>query len=191
MEEKSKKEMEKETSCPIQTQLIYQGRILTVCLEIQDREDGSKVISDLIKHPGAVALLPVDRKGDLFLIKQWRRGAKKILIEIPAGTLEPLEKPLDCAERELQEEIGFKPTTLIPLGGLYTAPGFCDEYIHLFLAKDLIPSPLHAEDTDGIDLLKVSLEEALALAKQRDICDSKTLSALFLYTLWLKDHSCH
>ncbi len=183
MAEKSAKQQAFEEAAKKELSLAYQGRIITTYEEKLHLQDGSVVTRDLVKHPGAVAVIPVDENGRILFIKQWRRAAGKILIEIPAGTLEKGEDPRECADRELQEEIGFRAQTLISLGGFYTAPGFCDEYIHLFLGKDLFPSVLWADDSDYIDLFALSLEEALALAKTGAFLDAKTLSALCLYQL--------
>ncbi len=182
---KSLQRQEKEKKDLKQTILRYKGKRISLFSMLFEDDNGSLFSSEIVKHPGAVALLPINENGDILLIRQWRRAISEILLEIPAGTLEPLEIPVDCATRELQEEVGLKPKTLIPLGGFYTSPGFCNEYIHLFLAKNLIINPLNAEDSDGIDVLTISLEEALSWAYEGKICDSKTLSALCLYQLWL------
>lgn len=136
---------------------------------------------DYIEHPGAVGILPLQSDGRFLFIHQWRRAANSILLEIPAGRLEPKEDPLECAKRELREETGFQATTFTKLGGIFTAPGFCNEFIHLFLAEDLSPNPLFADDTDQIDLLPLSLNDFFALVKEGKVLDSKTLAAIFLY----------
>ena len=183
MEKNSKRQRDRELAAKTKTDKIHQGRIITVYQETLYFEDKTSVF-DFVKHPGAVAILPVDANGKLLLIKQWRRASGKILIEVPAGTLEKGEYPIECAARELREETGFSAETLIPLGGFYSAPGFCDEYIHLFLAKDLSPNPLWSDDSDDIDLFPVSLEEAMMLSTRGELLDSKTLAALYLYQLW-------
>ena len=183
MEKNSRGQKERELAAAKKTDEIHQGRIITVYQETLYLKDKTVVI-DLVKHPWAVAILPIDSKGNLLFIKQWRRAAEKILIEIPAGTLEEGEHPIDCAARELREETGFSAETLIPLGGFYSAPGFCNEYIHFFLAKDLSPNPLWADDSDDIDLFSISLEEAMLLSTKGELLDSKTLAALYLYQLW-------
>ncbi len=186
MTEKSERQRDQEEAARKELFLAYQGKIISAYKETLYGEDGTVSVRDFVKHPGAVAILPVDENGHILFIKQWRRAAGTILIEIPAGTLEAGENPLECADRELQEEIGFRANTMISLGGFYTVPGFCNEYIHLFLAKDLFPSVLWADDSDYIDLFALSLEEALTLASEGAFLDSKTLSALCLYQLWLK-----
>ncbi len=181
---KSQERKNKEDKALKKTLLRYEGKRISLFSVVFTWEDGSESTREIVKHPGAVAILPIDKDGNLIFIKQWRIATEEILLEIPAGTLEPPEPPKDCAIRELQEEVGFKPRSLIPLGGFFTAPGFCNEFIHFFLAQDLEISHLKAEDTDGIDIVVVSLEEALRWASNGKIRDGKTLSALLLYQLW-------
>jgi len=155
---------------------MHQGKVVSFY------QDGSL---DIIVHPGAVGILPVDQEGKLLLIRQWRHPVQRDLLEIPAGCLEPSESILDCAQRELQEEAGVRAGTLIPLGGIYTAPGFCTEYIHLFLAQDLLESSLPPDESEDITVIPTTLEEAERKAQSGDLCDGKTLTALYLYKLWL------
>jgi ADP-ribose pyrophosphatase len=181
MEEKAKKQQDLELQAKTETQLVYEGRIISLQTECVHLDDRSTKKTDVILHPGAVGILPVHPSGKLVLIKQWRRAVKKIIIEIPAGTLEKNEHAIDCAQRELQEETGFKANTMIPIGGFYTAPGFCTEFIHLFLAKDLEESPLYGDDCDEIDLMVVGFDEAMTMVDTNVICDAKTIAALGLY----------
>ena len=180
MDNRSSAQQQKESLAPKTLKLIHQGRIIS-CYEETLTFPEEKKAFDVVKHPGAVAILAIDEKENLVLIKQWRRTVEEILIEIPAGTLEKGEDPYHCAQRELREETGFRANSLTLLGGFYTAPGFCNEYIHLFLAKDLIHDPLQAEDSDDIDLYLIPLQTAFSLSQQGKIKDCKTLSALFLY----------
>lgn len=163
---------------------IHKGRLISVHSESYTTEMGP-IHTDIVVHPGAVAIIPVNEKGQILLIKQWRRAVQEILIEIPAGTLEPGEPILDCAQRELQEETGFKAGTMIPLGTLYTCPGFCTEKIHLFLGKDLVPSQLPGDETEAIDQIPLTLEEIFTKIDTGEITDAKTISALCLYLRFL------
>jgi len=184
---KSEKQKQIEKAGKKERTLVYTGRIINVFQDKLYLENEKVAISDHVFHPGAVAILPINQENKIICIKQWRRAAQTILLEIPAGVLEKDEDPLTAAQRELQEEIGFRPGELIPLGGIYTAPGFCTEYIHFFIGKDLTYDPLWADDTDYIDIVSYSLEELLSLVGKGEIADSKTLSALFLYQQWLKN----
>jgi ADP-ribose pyrophosphatase len=125
--------------------------------------------------------VPVANDGRLLLVKQWRHPAAKVLTELPAGTLEAGEEPRLCAERELQEEAGFKPTTLTSLGGFFSAPGFCTEYLHLFVAEGLVESRLPGDIDEHIELYPVTLDEALALIEDGSICDAKSVAGILRY----------
>lgn len=153
--------------------LKYRGRLIS-CHQI----DGA---FDLVDHPGAACILPIDAQGNFLLIRQWRRAVQKSLLEIPAGTLEPGESPYACADRELREETGFRAQKLTFLGGCYSAPGFCNEYLHIFLAEDLVHDPLIAEDTEHIDLVPVTSQDMHKLICDGSIQDSKTLASILLY----------
>ncbi|MCI5053148.1 MAG: NUDIX hydrolase [Simkaniaceae bacterium] len=127
-----------------------------------------------VKHPGAAVILPIE--GDkIVFVKQHRNPVDQVLLELPAGVLEKGEDPKECAQRELREETGFGAKVLKPLFEFYSAPGFCNEKLHLFMAQELFLNPLHAEDTDKIEVVKMTLDEAL----QTKPSDAKTLLALY------------
>ena len=109
----------------------YRGKVIHLRIDTYQFDHKTK-IAEIVEHPGAVVIVPIDEKERVLLIQQSRKGADEILIELPAGTLEENEPPELCAKRELQEETGFAPKTMIDLGGFYSAPGFCNEYLHLF-----------------------------------------------------------
>lgn len=174
---------EKEAS--IKRSQIHQGKIFTVVRDEIEYDRHLKKTFDLVIHPGAVALIPINENGDLVLVKQWRRAAKQILIELPAGTLEKGEDPLACAKRELREETGFRTEKITSLGGFYSAPGILSEYIYLYLAEKLISDPLVGDDTEEIDLITLSLKEALQKIFSGEIIDAKTITGI----LWYKNLS--
>ena len=118
-------------------------------------------------------------------MKQWRRAAGRIMIELPAGILEKGELPIISANRELREETGYRSREIVPIGGFYSAPGISSEYVHIFFAKDLVHDPLKAEDTDEIDLLPLSLTEALEKIQSGEIVDAKTVAGVLWYNQWL------
>lgn len=186
MVSKADRQKNRELSAEHTLSMVVQGKVLSIYQDIISYPSGEKSTYDLVRHPGAVAILPIDTTGELLLIRQWRRSVQEILIELPAGTIDPGEEPAACAAREVREETGFQAGSLVPLGGFYTAPGFCNEYIHLFLATDLSYAPLIAEDTEDIDLFPLSLKEALLFVVQGKIRDSKTIAALLLYQAYLQ-----
>lgn len=188
MTEKSYTQQMLEKKSKTKVEEIYKGRIISLRKETFQVPGGSPAHFDIITHPGAVAMIPVNAQGNLLLVKQWRRAVQKILLEIPAGTLEENEEPLLCAQRELQEEIGFKAATFISLGGLYTAPGFCNEYLHIFIAQDLTPSPLPTDEHEQIDVVEISLEKLLNKIEEHEIEDAKTIASILHYNQW-KTHA--
>ncbi|NGX37274.1 MAG: ADP-ribose pyrophosphatase [Chlamydiae bacterium] len=183
--EHSLKQKELESQASVHSKEIYQGKIFTLRRDTLQFDALPPHDWDIILHPGAVALIPVNEKGNLLLIQQWRRAIGKIIYELPAGTLDKEEPPLECAQRELQEETGYKANTLIPLQGFYSAPGFCTEYIHLFIAKDLTESSLPGDIHEAIDVVEVSLEKALTLIDNNEIQDAKTICGILRYHRYL------
>ena len=123
-------------------------------------------------------MAPFDEEGQLLLVRQFRAPAGQALLEIPAGTLDPNEEPEECARRELQEEIGYRPRTLERLGGVFLAPGYTSEYIHIFVARDLEPSSLPPDEDEILKVERVPFAEALRLIEEGIICDGKSVAAL-------------
>ena len=135
---------------------------------------------DVVEHPGGVTIVAFDRDERLLLVRQYRHPAGRELLELPAGTLEPGETPESCAERELQEEAGYRPGRLERLGGFYLAPGYCTEYQHVFLASGLVANRLEG-DEEALCQETASLDDALRLVAAGEIEDAKTVGALLLY----------
>jgi ADP-ribose pyrophosphatase len=162
----------------LHTEQIYSGRV--VKLQILDVElpDGKQAKRELIRHPGAVAIVALDSDQNVLLVRQFRIAAGKILSEIPAGTLNPEEAPDVCARRELQEETGYLPEKLEALGGFYVAPGYTTEFIHLFLATNLTASRLAGDEDEFIELDRVTIPEAVAMIERGEIIDGKSISGL-------------
>ena len=157
---------------------IYNGRIVKLDLLEVRLPDGKEAKREIIRHPGAVAMVALDAQKKVLLVRQFRAAAGKILVEIPAGTLNPGEQPLACAQRELQEETGFRAGKFQPLGGIYTAPGYTSEFIHLFYATELSESRLAHDDDEFIEVLHVTMSEALAMIDRGDIADGKSVAGL-------------
>jgi ADP-ribose pyrophosphatase len=159
--------------------VVFHGRVFDLVQEQVRYPDGRLAEVDLIRHAGAVAVLPIDPDGQLVLIRQYRHAVGGMLLEIPAGRLEDGEDPEACAQRELQEEIGMAAGWLRPLGGFYPVAGYSDEYLHIFLAGDLAASELPGDPDELIELEHLSPSKALSMAARGEIEDAKTLIALF------------
>ena len=181
MSQKSEARARLEKEAQVERQKLHEGRIITLAQDQIQYEDGQEKTYDIILHPGAVAMIPINAEGKIILVKQWRRAARQILLELPAGTLEVEEDPIECAQRELQEEIGFEARDISSLGGFFTAPGFCNEYIYLYLAQDLHPNPLIGDDSEEIDTVALTLKEAMEKIDQSEIVDAKTIAGIYRY----------
>ncbi|HVU14034.1 MAG TPA: NUDIX hydrolase [Phototrophicaceae bacterium] len=162
----------------LRTQHLYDGRIIKLDLLDVRLPDGKEAKRERIIHPGAVAIVAFDSDQKVLLVRQFRSAAQKTLVEIPAGTLNPGEDPHGCAERELQEETGYKPGTLEALGGIYSAPGYTSEFIYLFSATDLSESKLAHDDDEFIEVEHVPLAQALAMIESGEIADGKSVAGL-------------
>ena len=164
----------------ISSRRIYDGRILNLRVDTVELPDGKTSTREIVEHRGAVALVVLDGERNVLLVRQYRKPLERYMVEIPAGTLEPGEAPDRCAEREIQEETGFAARSFERLGGFYSAPGFCTEYLHLYLATDLVPSALSGDDDECIELVRMPFDQALALIVSGEICDSKSVAGLLL-----------
>lgn len=160
---------------------VFTGRVLDVAVEKHQMPDGRQSSFEIIRHPGGAAILPVLPDGRVLLISQFRPTIGEMIYEIPAGRLEPGESAKDCACRELIEEAGYAAAQVLPLGGCWSTVGFCDEYIHLFLGRDLSMAEQNLESDEIIELCPMTLAEAMGKVKNGDIPDSKTQLSLLLY----------
>jgi ADP-ribose pyrophosphatase len=161
---------------PESTEPIFEGAILSL---VRERWRGSDHPYEVVRHPGAAAVLPVTPDGEVILVRQFRPAIRRSLVEIPAGLLDVREEDaLTCAARELFEETGYRHSSIEFLGGIYTTAGFSDEYVHLFRA-DTEPRPA-AEPEDGIELVRRPFAEMVAAARAGRVRDAKTCVALLL-----------
>ncbi|HXH21135.1 MAG TPA: NUDIX hydrolase [Dehalococcoidia bacterium] len=161
---------------------IYRGRVVNLRVDTIEVADGENVRREVVEHPGAVVLVPVDSEGRLLWVRQYRYAVDRELLELPAGTLERGEAPEACARREVAEETGFEAGSLEMLGSFFTAPGFCTEYMHAYAATGLTPArDAHADDDEDIQVEPLTIEEALARIDEGAIVDAKSIAALFLY----------
>ena len=165
----------------LSTKRIYSGRIVTLDLCEVELPDGQHQMREIIRHPGAVALVALDDQNRVLLVRQFRSASAQIMSEIPAGVLNAGEEPMAAAVRELQEETGYKPGKIESLGGFYTAPGYTTEYIHLFVATQLIESRLPADIDELIELDHLAFSDVLTMIERGEIEDAKTIIALLMY----------
>ena len=159
---------------PDETKRAFDGKQISVDVE---RWGGSE--REIVRHPGAVAVVAVDTEDRVVLVRQPREPARKRLLELPAGTREPDEEPLATAQRELEEETGQTGGEWRELAAFYTTPGFCRERMHLFVAQDVEPGEARQEDDEAIELVRVPVAELRALVPELE--DAKTLAGILLY----------
>ena len=168
------------------TGILFEGRRFRVERAIQVSPDGSRHVREVVRHPGAVVILPLLDDGRVCFVKNYRVAVKETLIELPAGTLEPNEDPAATAIRELAEETGYRAGHMRHLITFCMSPGILDEQMHLFLAEALQPGPMALEAGEDIQVLECTWEEALAMSRQGEIRDAKTLVALLYYHTFLR-----
>jgi len=152
--------------------------VLDLSVETVELPNGQVFDFEMIRHPGAAAVLPVTGDGRVILVRQYRHATGGWLLEVPAGKLDPGEAPEDCARREVEEEVGWRPGRLRPLGWVWSSPGFCDEKIWLFEATELEVSSQSLEVDEVLEVEYLPLTEAVARAADGRIVDSKTVSCL-------------
>ncbi len=159
---------------------IYEGKIITLRVEEVELPDGKTAKRELIKHPGAVSIIPITKEGKLVLVEQYRKALERSLIEIPAGKIDPGEAPEVTAVRELEEETGYGAKEFTYVQSFATSPGFADEVIHLYVAQDLykVENPADSDEDEFIGLLEVTIEEAEDMVASGKIFDAKTAFAV-------------
>ena len=156
----------------------YRGYMLEVVSEEVELPNGHVVGLDVIRHPGASAVVPFLSRDEVLLIRQYRYAAGGTIFEVPAGKLEPGEPPETCAAREHEEETGWRAGEIELLGSIWTTPGFTDERIHLFAAHDLTQTEQRLEKDEVIELVPMPLHEALDLVWSGQLSDAKSALAL-------------
>ena len=157
---------------------IYQGRVVNLNLETVRLPNGATVELEIIHHPGAAAIVPMKDEETVLLIRQYRHAVGGYILEIPAGTLRPGEDPGACAARELEEEIGFRPSALEPLAAFFTTPGFTDEVIHIYKATGLMPGKQNLDHDEVLEVVELPLREAIGRIGDGTIRDGKTIVGL-------------
>ncbi|KAA0550354.1 NUDIX hydrolase [Bacillus sp. BGMRC 2118] len=164
----------------LSSQTIFQGRVIDLLVEEVQLPDGKTSNREIVKHPGAVAVIPVTNEGKVIMVEQYRKALERSIIEIPAGKLEKGEEPEHTARRELEEETGYICETLTHVISFYTSPGFADEIVHLYIAEGLTKkeNKLELDEDEFVEVMEVSLDEAIQLVHEQRIFDAKTAYAV-------------
>jgi ADP-ribose pyrophosphatase len=172
------------------TDRVYEGKIVKVDLDVVEAPDGSEMKLEMVRHPGAAAIVPLlsdpaTADPSILLIRQYRYATDGYIWEIPAGVLEPGEDPIDCAHRELLEEVGATAEKMEHLTTIYTTPGFTDEQIHLFLASGISVGETRHEIDEFIEVEARPVSKILEMIRDGEIVDSKSISAI-LFTAGMR-----
>ena len=164
----------------ISSDYVYRGKILDVRLETIMLPEGKTGQREIVDHGDSIVVVPVDKDNQIVLVKQYRKALEAFLLEAPAGGIEEADTPNDAALRELQEEIGYTSDSIEYMGGFWIAPGFCNEYMHSYIARDLIESQLPPDEDESIEIVSVPISEIPDLIRSGEIEDAKSISALLM-----------
>lgn len=172
----------------LKSETVYEGKAFDVRREQLLLPDGKTTWFDIVIHPGAVTLIPIDTLGRILFVRQYRHAVGKELLELPAGTLNVGEEPAACALREVREETGMSAGKLEKVGEFYLVPGYSTEFMHLFLASDLQVNPLPGDEDEFITVEAIPLDALPDLINQGVLQDAKSLAALFLAATLLNNY---
>ncbi len=162
------------------SETVYQGRAFRVRKDVVRLPNGKTTTLDIVQHTGAVTMLPYDNEGKIWFVRQYRHAARQVLLELPAGTLEEDEPPIEAAARELKEEIGMTAGELKKIGEFYMVPGYSSECMHVFLATQLSPESLERDPDEFINVEVITAQQAYKMIESGEIRDAKTIAGLLL-----------
>jgi 8-oxo-dGTP pyrophosphatase MutT (NUDIX family) len=172
----------------IKSETLLQGRAFKVKRDYLKTPNGEETKLEIIEHGGSVVVVPIDKDGNLLLVRQYRHAAQQDLLELPAGTRNDEEPFEECAAREIREETGMEAGTLQKVGGFYLAPGYSTEFMAVFLATDLKHNPLQADFDEFLQVEKLPVKKASELFQSGEMLDAKSLAAWLLAKLHLEKY---
>ena len=175
------------TEKTLKSKRIYEGRIVNLRVDTVELPNGRVSTREVVEHKGAVAIVPLLDHQTIVLVRQYRQPAGRVLLEIPAGTLEKGEDPADCARREVEEEIGYAPGELTEMFHSYLAPGYSTEMLHTFLAEDLQKTEVNRDTDEFLEIVTVSLEDAVKMIDTGEIVDAKSICGILLASRLYKE----
>ncbi|WP_311537817.1 NUDIX hydrolase [uncultured Anaerococcus sp.] len=168
----------------IKSDTIYDGKILKLRVETVELENKRYSKREIVDHQKGVGIIAFDGEDKIWMVKQYRKAIDKITLEIPAGLVDPGEMPIETAKRELQEEVGYFPETISYLFDMHASPGFTNDKLSFFLAKNLVKSSLDQDEDENVEALSIEIKELYKMVENGEITDAKTIIAI-LYCLKL------
>lgn len=162
----------------VKSDKIYQGKVINLRVDTVELPDKKYSKREIVEHPGAVAIIPITKDKKIIMVKQYRKSVEEVLLEVPAGKLEIGEEPIECASRELLEETGYKSNNIEYLFKFYTSPGFSNEVISIFIARDLQKDMAQPDEDEYIEIEEYSIDELINMIKDEKIKDAKTILSI-------------
>jgi ADP-ribose pyrophosphatase len=179
----NKKANQKFLEKTISTETIYQGKIISLQVDHVELPNGQIATREIVRHPGAVCVLAL-LEDKMLVVEQYRKPLGRSQVEIPAGKLEPGEDPMEAAGRELEEETGYKASSLRLICSYYTSPGFADELIHFYAAEQLIKGEINPDEDEFLECEAITLEQAQQMIEEQRISDAKTIAAVYAWRIF-------
>ena len=164
----------------ISSKEIFKGEILSLYYDRVKLPNGKTSTREKVTHPGAIAVVPINKKNQVTLIKQYRYPIEKVLVEIPAGKLDRCEPPIECAKRELKEEAGISGENFILLTTIYTSPGFSNEIMYIYLVTDFIEEENNPDHDEFLQIVKINLNKCVKMIEEGSICDAKSIIGILM-----------
>jgi len=164
----------------VSSERVYAGRLLKIDRDRVELPNGRTTDLELVRHPGAAAVVPFVTADEILMVRQFRYATSGFILEVPAGTLNQGESPDGCAHREVEEEAGQRAGPRENLGAIYTTPGFTDEVIHLYAARDLTPTGQRLDHDEVLTVERLALARAIEMIREGGIVDAKSICALML-----------
>ena len=159
---------------------LYEGKVINLRRDMVQLPNGREASREIVEHPGAIAVVPVLPDGRVVMVRQFRHPVGQVLLEIPAGKLAPGENPDECALRELEEETGYLAGKLDRKASIFTAPGFTDEVIHIYIASELQKTAVNPDEDEFLDIIAYEQQEIKQMIQSGTICDAKTIAGIYL-----------
>jgi ADP-ribose pyrophosphatase len=174
----------------MKTEEIFQGKIIKVRVDTVLLPDGNTATREVVEHPGAVAIIAVNERREVLFVRQFRKPIEDVLLELPAGKLDLGEEPLACAQRELEEETGYRAKEWKHLFSFYTSPGFSNEILHLMVAQSLEMGQAHPDGEEFLEVVWVPLEQARQMIFEGEIRDAKTIIGICALDYLVRENAC-